>query len=86
MAPKPCIALLLSFTVVFAGLRCVNWNSRKPFLRVLYSIHVGMTRVQVDAIMGKYLKGTDWPVNPFAASWADLLTRRRCRARAQRSA
>ena len=66
MRPRPRIALLLSFAVVFAGLRCVNWNSRKSFLRDLYSIHVGMTRSQVDAIMGKYLKGTGWPATPFA--------------------
>jgi hypothetical protein len=65
MRPRPRIALLVSFAAVFAAVRWVNWNSRKPFLRDLYSVHVGMTRSQVDAIMGKYLKRTGWPTNPF---------------------
>jgi hypothetical protein len=54
----PRVVLLLTFAVAFAGLRWVNWNSRKPFLRDLYSVRVGMTPSQVEAIMGKYLQGT----------------------------
>lgn len=37
------------------GLRFVDWNSRKPFLRDLLSIRQGMTYAEVDAVMGKYI-------------------------------
>jgi hypothetical protein len=63
---RPRGVVLLLFAVVFVGLRWVNWNSRKPFLRDLYSVRVGMTPSQVEAIMGKYLKGTGWPANTVA--------------------
>jgi hypothetical protein len=68
--PRARIALLLFFSVLFVGLRWVNWNSRKPFLRDLYSLRVGMTRSQVEATMGKYLKGTGWPANTVTDSSA----------------
>jgi len=63
MRSGPRLALLLTFAVAVAGVRWVNWNSRKPFLRDLYSLRVGMTPSQVEAVMGKYLKGTGWPAN-----------------------
>jgi hypothetical protein len=44
----------------------LDWNSRKAFLRDLYSIRVGMPRSQVDAIMRGYMRGTGWPANTFA--------------------
>jgi hypothetical protein len=59
-------ALLLAYVLVLVGVRSLDWNARKSFLRDLYSIRVGMTRSQVDATMGKYLKGTGWPANSVA--------------------
>jgi hypothetical protein len=66
MRSGPRLALLLTLAVAFGGLRWVNWNSRKPFLRDPYSVRVGMAPSQVEAIMGKYLRGTGWPPNTVA--------------------
>jgi len=46
-----------SMVIVLLGMRFVDWNSRKPFLRDLYRIKEGMTAVQVDQIMGDYMTG-----------------------------
>ena len=46
-----------SLVVIFVGMRFVDWNSRKPFLRDLYRIKNGMTAAQVDQIMGDYMTG-----------------------------
>jgi len=51
-------ALLIAIT---AGLYRVPWTSRKPFLRDLYSIRVGMNEAQVRQIMDGYIEGTGWP-------------------------
>ncbi|QSQ14203.1 hypothetical protein [Myxococcus landrumensis] len=50
------------------GMRWVDWDSRKPFLRDLYSVRPGMTPEQVESIMGHYLGGTGWPESPFTTS------------------
>ncbi|WP_338864803.1 hypothetical protein [Myxococcus stipitatus] len=47
------------------GMRWLDWDSRKPFMRDLSSVRPGMTVEQVEAIMGRYLRGTGWPENPF---------------------
>lgn len=46
----------------------VPWNSRKPFLRDLDKIQIGMTVDQVEIIMGRYMKGTGWPAIPGSKS------------------
>jgi len=46
-----------SLVIVLLGMRLVDWNSRKPFLRDLYRIKKGMTAAQVDQIMGGYMTG-----------------------------
>jgi hypothetical protein len=46
-----------SLVVIFVGMRFVDWNSRKPFLRDLYRIKKGMTPAQVDQIMADYMIG-----------------------------
>lgn len=39
----------------------VPWNTRKPFLRDLDRIEVGMSEQEVRAIMDGYMVGTGWP-------------------------
>lgn len=46
----------------------VPWNTRKPFLRDLDKVQIGMTVDQVENIMGRYITGTGWPVMPGASS------------------
>jgi len=43
------IGLLISL-----GIRFVDWNTQKPFIRDLLSVRVGMTRPEVERIMGRY--------------------------------
>ncbi|HWQ93535.1 MAG TPA: hypothetical protein VN673_17860 [Clostridia bacterium] len=50
---------------VAATLYLVEWTTRKPFLRDLARIHVGMTEAEVRRIMGRYMEGTGLPANPF---------------------
>ncbi len=52
------------------GIRLAEWSSRKPFLRDFYSLRMGMTRGEVDAVMGRYLTGTGWPANPYVRAEA----------------
>lgn len=53
---------------VIATLYFVDRTTRKPFLRDLDRIHVGMTETEVRHIMGRYMEGTGWPANPFDTS------------------
>lgn len=53
--------LLVSLLVLYL----VPWNSRKPFLRDLAKVEIGISAGEVEEIMGKYIKGTGWPANPF---------------------
>jgi hypothetical protein len=39
----------------------IDWNSRKPFLRDLYTVKVGMTGADVKNLMGKYHKHAHKP-------------------------
>ncbi len=70
----------VTFQVVFVITVVLLWffpmSSRQPFLRDLSSVRPGMTVAQVNAIMGKYMKGTGWPPNPFdsGASSPNTLT------------
>jgi hypothetical protein len=59
------ILILVLFLILLVSLRFVNWNSRKPFLRDLYRIDVGMTYPQVERIMSGYERSfaTDVPVD-----------------------
>ncbi|NMO16044.1 hypothetical protein HPC49_01575 [Pyxidicoccus fallax] len=60
------VGLLLGFVVGIGAIRAAEWNSRKPFLRDLYSVKPGMTQAEVEAIMGRYLHGTGWPAHPLS--------------------
>lgn len=57
-------ALVASLLILYV----VPWNSRKPFLRDLEKVEVGMTMADVETIMGRYMKGTEWPAWALSAS------------------
>jgi hypothetical protein len=48
------------FLIVLSLLHTTDWSSRKPFLRDLRRIEVGMTPEDVESIMGRYMIGTGW--------------------------
>jgi hypothetical protein len=50
------LGILAILVLVLFTLRYVDWNSRKPFLRDLYSVKEGMTADQVDGIMHEYMR------------------------------
>jgi hypothetical protein len=52
------IIVLASLVAVLLWVRAIDWNSRKPFLRDLYSVDEGMTVEQVDRIMNEYMRST----------------------------
>ena len=52
----PLLGLLLAWVMYL-----VPWTSRKPFLRALDQVVVGMDETEVRAVMGDYLEGTGWP-------------------------
>ncbi|HYG33568.1 MAG TPA: hypothetical protein VEC99_02210 [Clostridia bacterium] len=62
------IGVLIAILGAIAALYFVNWTSRKPFLRDLARVRVGMTEAEVRQIMGRYMVGTGWPLPPFDAS------------------
>jgi hypothetical protein len=51
------VLILGSLALIVVSMRFVDWNSRKPFLRDLHRIKLGMTAAQVDQIMGGYMTG-----------------------------
>jgi signal transduction histidine kinase len=55
------IGALVAVMAVTATLYFVEWTTRKPFLRDLDRIRVGMTEAEVRQIMGRYMEGTGWP-------------------------
>jgi hypothetical protein len=61
----PRVAALMAISAVIAVLYFGAWTSRKPFLRDLARVRIGMTEVEVRHIMGRYLEGTGWPASPF---------------------
>ena len=50
------LGILAVLVLVLFALRTVDWNSRKPFLRDLYSVAEGMTAAQVESSMGEYIR------------------------------
>ncbi|MGD9781754.1 MAG: hypothetical protein AB7V14_06320 [Kiritimatiellia bacterium] len=60
--------IYLGLMACLAILYLVPWNTRKPFLRDLEKVQMGMTVDQVEEIMGRYKKGTGWPVMPGTTS------------------
>lgn len=50
------VLILALFMTVLVSTRFVDWNSRKPFLKDLDQVHVGMKETQADQIMAAYLK------------------------------
>jgi hypothetical protein len=58
------IGVLAAVIAIVTTLYFVDWTSRKPFLRDLAGVHVGMTEAEVRQIMGRYMEGTGWPAPP----------------------
>jgi hypothetical protein len=56
------VLILALLVVVLFSVRFIDWNSRKPFLRDLHSIREGMTPVQVEQIMGRYMQSGGRPL------------------------
>jgi hypothetical protein len=61
--PLQVSALALVF-VAMAALYFVEWSTRKPFLRDLARVQVGMSQAEVRQIMARYKEGTGWPAIP----------------------
>ena len=62
------IGALVGVIAVIATLYTVEWTSRKPFLRDLDQIRVGMTEAEVRQIMGRYMEGSGWPAIPGSST------------------
>lgn len=62
------VGVLVAFIAAIAALYFVDWTTRKPFLRDLARVRVGMTEAEVRHIMGRYMEGTGWPASPFDTS------------------
>ena len=54
----------LLFLAMLAAMYLVPWTSRKPFLKALDRVQLGMTRVEVEQIMTGYIRGTGWIAQP----------------------
>jgi signal transduction histidine kinase len=62
------IGALVAVIAVIATLYLVEWTTRKPFLRDLDRIRIGMTEAEVRQIMGRYIEGTGWPAIPGSST------------------
>lgn len=72
------LSVLALLIVVLFGVRYLDWNSRKPFLRDLYSLEEGMTPGQVEQVMGGYMPCTsrDASFDGQDGIWAGSVTYR----------
>jgi hypothetical protein len=52
------IGVLAAVVALIAALHFVDWSTRKPFLRDLARVRVGMTEAEVRQIMGQHMEGT----------------------------
>jgi hypothetical protein len=59
------LALVSTFLLLILAVRNVEWNSRKPFLRALERVQVGMTVEQMDAVMRGFVRGPQQSVSEF---------------------
>ena len=57
------LGALAAITAIAATLYLVDWSTRKPFLRDLNRIKVGMSEAEVRQIMARYMTGTGWPAS-----------------------
>ncbi|MCP4536368.1 MAG: hypothetical protein GY832_04405 [Chloroflexi bacterium] len=64
------LLILSLFLIAVFAIRFVDWNSRKPFLKDLYTVQEGMTPAQVEQIMGGYRAGGGSPF--FGGSETEL--------------
>ncbi len=52
------------FCVAVLGVRFIDWDTRKPFLRDLHSLRPGMSSDDVERVMSRWMEGTGWPAHP----------------------
>jgi signal transduction histidine kinase len=62
------VGVLVAIIAVVAAFYFVDWTTRKPFLRDLDRIRVGMTETEVRQIMGRYMEGSGWPAIPGSST------------------
>lgn len=62
------VGALAAIFAIIAVLYFVDWTTRKPFLRDLDRIRVGMTEAEVRQIMAPYMEGAGWPAIPGSSS------------------
>jgi hypothetical protein len=62
------LGVLAAIIAGIAALYFVDWTTRKPFLRDLDRIRVGMSEAEVRHIMGRYKEGSGWPAIPGSSS------------------
>lgn len=62
------LSVLVALIVSISALYFVDWTTRKPFLRDLARVRVGMTEAEVRGIMGRYMEGTGWPAIPGSST------------------
>jgi hypothetical protein len=55
LQPALQMSVLAAGLIFILSVRFVDWNSRKPFLRDLYKVRLGMSVPDVQSIMGGYL-------------------------------
>ncbi|HXG64178.1 MAG TPA: hypothetical protein VNO70_03665 [Blastocatellia bacterium] len=55
------VIILVTILLLILSMRYVDWNTRKPFARGLFRVQKGMTGVEVESIMGRYLKNWAQP-------------------------
>jgi hypothetical protein len=51
------LALISTFLLLILLVRNFEWNTRKPFLRAMNTVQMGMTPAQVDAAMRGFMRG-----------------------------
>ena len=59
------LAFISTFLLLILLVRNVEWNSRKPFLRALDAVQVGMTTKQVDATMRGFVRGPQTGISEY---------------------
>jgi len=62
------LGMLAGILAFIVALYFVDWTTRKPFLRDLARVHIGMTEREVRRIMARYSEGTGFPAIPGSAS------------------
>lgn len=63
------LVALVTITILI-GMTQTDWNSRKPFLRDLNRVELGMDIQEVTTIMEDYISDTSPPLGPISGSFS----------------